>query len=124
MNEPKEFIELEKGTTKYTRVFKEKEFVCNAPHRYKVCTVDTTKAIQELIEVKFQEGPIKEAGVNGVMNEDLINMVIDRLEHYQGSEFECEENAQAITHLSEALAALGLRTLRREERGVEGTYKV
>ena len=34
-----------------------------------------------LCEIHFQEGPIKECGVNGVCNEDLINMVLERLEH-------------------------------------------
>ena len=49
---------------------------------------------------------IKECGVNGVNNEDLINMVIERLEHFQRSEYACRENAIAITKLEEALLLL------------------
>lgn len=69
----------------------------------------------------FQEGPIKENGVNGVCNEDLIAMVICRLEHFQKSEYSCRENAVAITKLEEALLWLRKRTMGREQRGVEGT---
>lgn len=77
-----------------------------------------------LCEIHFQEGPIKECGVNGVCNEDLINMVIDRLEHFQNSDFRCRENALAITALEEALLWLRKRTMGREQRGVEGTHTV
>lgn len=81
-------------------------------------------ALHELQEVKFQCGPIKEAGVNGVCNEDLINMVIDRLKHFQNSPYACEENAQAIRHFTEGLMWLRKRTSDRELRGVEGTHAV
>lgn len=73
-------------------------------------------------EVHFQEGPIKENGVNGVCNEDLIAMVICRLEHFNQSEFRCRENSMAITKLEEALLWLRKRTMGREQRGVEGTH--
>lgn len=74
--------------------------------------------------VQFQKGVVTEAGLNGVMNEDLIVMVIDRLESFQDSEFRCRENAVAITKLQEALMWLRKRTEDREARGVEGTYQV
>jgi len=106
-------------TTKYTKVVHEKDFNFNAPHLFQVqSSVDS--AI--LAEVHFQEGPIKEAGVNGVCNEDLIAMVICRLEHFQRSEFSCRDNAMAITKLEEALLWLRKRTIGRENRGVEGTH--
>jgi len=62
--------------------------------------------------------------VNGVCNEDLIAMVITRLEHFQESEFACRENALAITKLEEALLWLRKRTMGREQRGVEGTHTI
>jgi len=77
-----------------------------------------------LSEIHFQEGPIKECGVNGVCNEDLLVMVIRRLEGFQNSEFKCRENACAITKLEEALLWLRKRTMGRENRGVEGTHTV
>jgi len=66
----------------------------------------------------------KECGVNGVMNEDLIVMVIDRLQSFQESPYKCRENAIAITKLEEALLWLRKRTMDREARNVEGTHKI
>lgn len=110
------------GTEKYTQVFAvdNKEF--NANHHYNV--VSKSEPPQILTVVHFQEGPIKESGVNGCMNEDLIAMVIDRLESFQDSPYKCRENALAITKLEEALHWLRHRTLAREARGVEGTHEV
>ena len=75
-------------------------------------------------DIHFQEGPIKENGVNGVNNEDLIAMVICRLDHFQESEFACYENDLAIMKLEEALLWLRKRTMGREKRQVEGTHEV
>lgn len=115
-------------TTKYTEVWHEnqEQMKFNAPHHFFVCKAglnpnDPTEDIVPLAEFGFQEGPIKECGVNGVCNEDLIAMVICRLEHFQKSEFACRENALAITKLEEALLWLRKRTMGREKRGVEGT---
>ncbi len=71
--------------------------------------------------VDFQNGAIEEAGVNGCHNEDLIAIVMDRLQHFQKGDFCCRENATALTHLEEALFWLNKRTNERIERGVEGT---
>ena len=110
-------------TSKYTKVLHESEFGYNAPHYFEVVDSDPNNDVL-LGMVHFQEGPIKECGVNGVCNEDLIAMVICRLEHFQKSEFACRENALAITKLEEALLWLRKRTMGRENRGVEGTHEV
>ena len=94
----------------------------NANHIYLVKAVDDP--VHNLTEVQFQKGPIKENGVNGCMNEDLIAMVIDRLEGFQNSPFMCRENALAIQKLEEALLWLRKRTMDREARGVEGTHEI
>lgn len=108
-------------TTKYTEVYHENEedMKFNAPHHFSVYTSGIYAELLNAID--FQEGPIKEHGVNGVCNEDLIAMVICRLDYFQKSEFNCRENAIAITKLEEALMWLRKRTLGREKRGVEGT---
>ena len=112
-------------TSKYTKVYHENEFNYGAPHCFVVGKADVPDdVIEPLAEVHFQEGPIKECGVNGVCNEDLIAMVICRLEHFQKGVFSCRENALAITKLEEALLWLRKRTMGREQRGVEGTNKV
>ncbi|HEU4345900.1 MAG TPA: hypothetical protein VFU31_30480 [Candidatus Binatia bacterium] len=88
------------------------------------------------LEINFQKGPIKEAGVNGISNEALLAILIDRLRGFQytrnadGSfnirapgEFACRENAIALTHLEDAMHWLQHRTRDRLARGVEGVSK-
>jgi hypothetical protein len=116
-------------TTKYTEVFHEdpSEMKFNAPHHFTVHSAEKQPENTPqpfLAAINFQEGPIKECGVNGVCNEDLIAMVITRLEHFQKSQFACRENAIAITKLEEALLWLRKRTMGRENRGIEGTNQV
>ena len=111
-------------TNKYTEVWHEepREMEFNAPHDFQVRP--SGDSLQILSEVNFQKGPIKENGVNGVCNEDLIAMVICRLEHFNQSDFRCRENSMAITKLEEALLWLRKRTMAREQRGVEGTHTI
>lgn len=113
------------GTKRYTQVTAEDEKEFNANHRYVIRVSKNYNAEQnELAVINFQKGPIKENKVNGVMHEDLIATIIDRLESFQQSEYACRENALAITKLEEALMWLRKRTNDREARGVEGTSEV
>jgi hypothetical protein len=73
--------------------------------------------------ILFQNGTIPEAGVNGVTHEALLAIVADRLRSFQAGPFSCKENACALTHIEEALHWLHSRTLKRMQRGVEGTHK-
>jgi hypothetical protein len=73
------------------------------------------------VEIKFQNGPIAEAGVNGISNEALLAVVIDRLQGFQSGQYACRENAIALTKLQEAQMWLLSRTRERMARGVEGT---
>ena len=75
------------------------------------------------VMVKFQNGPIQEAGVNGVSGEALIAIVIDRLRSFQAGPYKCRKNACALTHFEEGLMWLQKRTRDRLARGVEGTHK-
>ena len=117
----KEFRELNQPllTNTYTTVMVEKEHNFNAPHTFKVVKTEEPDVV--FAEIHFQEGPIKEVGINGVNNEDLIAMVIARLSSFQNSEYSCKENAMAITKLEEAALWLRARTIGREKRAVEGT---
>lgn len=105
------------GTNEYTEIYAidEKEF--NANHEYIVSAVNSTNVYAK---VSFQKGPVKENGVNGCHNVDLIAIVIDTLQSFQNGEFSCRENAIAITKLEEALMWLNKRTADRKARGVEG----
>lgn len=117
-------------TQNYTKILHEDPFKFNAPHLFKVIkaepeTTGKNKGNNLVVGVvNFQEGPIKENGVNGVANEDLLGMVLCRLESFQKSEYKCRENACAITKIEEALMWLRKRTNARVKRGVEGTSKV
>lgn len=71
--------------------------------------------------IRFQNGPIVEAGVNGISNEALLAIVEDRLKCFQAGQFSCRENALALTHIQEAMHWLHHRTNERMQRGVEGT---
>lgn len=71
--------------------------------------------------IRFQKGPIQEAGVNGISGEALLAVQIDRLRCFQAGPFACRENAVALTKLEEALMWLQKRTRDRMARGVEGT---
>lgn len=70
--------------------------------------------------INFQNGTIPEHGVNGVTQEALLAVVIDRLRSFQKGPFGCIENAAALLYCVNALDALHARTQDRVRRGVEG----
>lgn len=76
----------------------------------------------KLLSIDFQEGPVGEVGVNGVTNEVLLCILIDRTEKLN-LQYPCDENVQAISHMKDALANFNSRTWKREARGVEGFNK-
>ena len=92
-----------------------------AYHKYAVMDQGAKKL---LAGIDFQNGGVKDEGVNGCQNEDLLAIVIDRLECFQAGEFACEENAVALASCKVALGMLDERTASRLKRGVEGQAKV
>lgn len=109
------------GTGKYTMVLASSELSNNCSPKFLVVDSEDKGVIEE---IKFQDGPIKEFGVNGVANEDLIVMVMHRLSQFQNSDYACAENQKAYEHLEAALKSLRKRTDKRIDRGVEGTSEV
>ena len=97
----------------------------NACHKYEVRAVPpegaTISEDQVYAKVNFQNGPVREFGVNGCHNEDLIAIVIDRLNGFQAGDFACRDNEMALIKLEEGLMWLRKRTNERVLRGVEGT---
>ena len=73
--------------------------------------------------IGFQNGPIKEFGVNGITQEVLLAIVIDRLRSFQAGPFACRENEAAMVLCQDALDLLQQRTRTRIARGVEGTHQ-
>ncbi len=78
--------------------------------------------------IAWQDGPLGRGDdrrePNGAFVEDIILAAKDRIEFYQRSQFNCDENADAIGFLDDALETLHHRTAEREVREVEGTHAV
>jgi hypothetical protein len=62
--------------------------------------------------IAFQRGPEKTVGVNGLTNETLLAIVADRLERFQAGPAPCEENAEALELIEQALGRLAARVQR------------
>lgn len=95
-----------------------------ANHLYAVSGFTAGEMLGEAFPVAFQNGPIPEAGVNGLTHEVLLAIVADRLRSFQAGPYACKANACALTHIEEAQHWLQQRTLERMRRGVEGTHTV
>jgi hypothetical protein len=93
-----------------------------ACHHYKIEPTD--REVRNPVEIRFQNGPILEAGVNGVTHEALLAIIEDRLECFQAGPYAHKYNAEALEHVRGAQGALAKRTLERMDRGVEGTMVV
>jgi len=101
-----------------------------ANHHYEIRGMDFTKnpssfigehpADHDRISILFQNGPIPEAGINGLTHEVLLAIVADRLRGFQTGPYACQENALALLSIEEALESLKKRTRDRIKRGVEG----
>lgn len=72
-------------------------------------------------DINFQNGPVNEMGVNGCHQEDLMAIIIDRLEGFQSGDYACHENQKALDAAYEVVFWLNKRTAERERRGVAGT---
>lgn len=101
-----------------------------ASHRYVIKANQEKPGLRETLRlmpeclIEFQNGPIAENGVNGITQEALLAICIDRLQSFQKGPYSCKENSVALTHLETALLWLQKRTLERMQRGVEGTSTV
>lgn len=71
----------------------------------------------------FQEGPIKEVGINGIQNIDLYDILISRLEGFEAMH-SSQYNKEQIQLLKWARESDIRRTKEREKRAVEGTNQV
>lgn len=90
-------------------------------HDYNIVS-ETTKDI--LLTVSFQKGPRKDPDArHGVVDQDLLEIVRDRLKAFQEGPYATRENALALTHIEEALLWMNKRTEDRIERNVLGTME-
>ncbi len=81
---------------------------------------------QELRFIHKQPSPDRPGDLelvhDGTTNEELLAMLIDRMQYLQ-EKFPCRENATVITKLEESLMWLEKRTRDRQNRGVEGKHQ-
>ena len=118
---------LEIGSQRFTKVTViDKPGQGGACHQYYIGRSENKPdlPIGEFGHVHFQNGPVAQSGVNGCHQEDLLAIVIDRLQSFQQGHFACRENALALTKLQEAMHWLNHRTADRQRRGVEGTNEL
>ena len=72
--------------------------------------------------LEFQNGPRKDPkSTNGIVDQDLLEIVRHRLQGFQSGELSTRETAIALTHVEEALLWLNKRIEDRIERNVLGT---
>ena len=102
------------------RVDRLRIFPCSQNHTYAIVNSDAEETL-ELIG--FQSGAVCDSGVNGITDEVLLAIVLDRLVGFQFGPMECEENRTALEHVSKALDALLDRRRRRLKAGIEGRSK-
>jgi hypothetical protein len=91
--------------------------IFNSPTNYDIVERRTGDGITN---IRFQKGPVKEDGLNGIFIEDLLLIVKDQLEHFQASEFACEENEDTLRHVRNALHVTRSRQYERTLRNVQG----
>lgn len=74
--------------------------------------------------IHFQKGARSDPEAShGITDQDLLEIVRDRLTGFQEGDFACRENACALQHIEEALLWLNKRAEDRIERGVLGTMQ-
>lgn len=82
-----------------------------------------TPTLPDQVLISFQNGPVREVGVNGITDAQLLAVLIDRLRGFQSGDCPSRENALALTKLEEAKHWIHERTTKRLRRGVEGTSR-
>lgn len=71
--------------------------------------------------ILLQNGLV-EGSSNGVFVQDLLKVCQNIMEGYQSTQFACEENAEALSNINNAIRVLQSRKQRRTEQGVANTH--
>lgn len=99
--------------------------VITAGHKYELASFEggEPQVLQFIEKSPTAPGSTELNTVNdGTTNEEVLAMLIDRLQHLNGK-FPCRENSLVITKLEESLMWLNKRTEDRLRRKVEGMNK-
>jgi len=92
--------------------------------QYRVFPVGEKEQVIPLVNLQFQHGARGEWGSTaGVCDQDLLEIVRDRLATFLSGDLPSRETACALKHIEEALMWLNKRAEDRYERGVLGTMQ-
>ena len=91
-------------------------------HKYELSNFDNPERPGQTLQFIQKAGDPVELVSDGTTNEEVLEMLIDRM-RFLGGLLPCRETSIAITKCEEALLWLERRTTDRRNRGVEGTYK-
>ena len=97
-----------------------------AYHDYLIRSPEQSDATGDLASCRiiFQKGPRNEpTSQHGVTDQDLLEIVRDRLSCFVSGDMPTRETACALHHVEEALMWLNKRIEDRAERGTLGTYQ-
>ena len=89
-------------------------------HKYSLASFEggPEQQIQFIEKIRIEGGALRTTS-DGTTNEEMLAVLIDRLDYLQHL-CPCRENAIVITKLEEALMWLNKRTADRKARNVEG----
>lgn len=114
-------IQKREKLNKVTRMGKEGPG--GAYHSYSIDYVDKDGIENHLVKICFQKGPRHlDDSKDGVVDQDLLEIVRDRLTCFVKGDMPTYETEKALEHLEIALMYLNRRTEDRIERKVLGTY--
>lgn len=88
-------------------------------HKYELESFEGSEPQTIQFIYKVAEGEALQTVTDGTTNEEVLDVLIDRLT-YLNDKFPCDENENAIDHLLEAKMQLVKRTRDRIHRRVEG----
>ena len=92
-----------------------------ACHEYEIRLLGDDGGVVRSWDINFQNGPVAcPEDFNGLTNEVLLAILIDRMEGFQSGPFACLANANALSFACAALRELKHRTQDRIARDVEG----
>lgn len=94
----------------------------NAPQKYRI-TYDEATVVPGIVDEVELDINFISVESDGVTNETLLAVVIDRLEGFQDGPFSCAENETALQYSKLALHTLHERTRERNSRGVENKHE-
>lgn len=95
-----------------------------ANHKYRISVFPLNRSANaepvQVTHIHFQDGGLQDVGVNGLTDQALLAIVLDRMRGFNDGPYRCRENSIIITKLEEAMLWMGKRASERANRNVEG----